>query len=163
MTDIVRYCLDANIFISAKNGPYGFDIVPSFWQWIDRTVSEGKIYSSIFVCDELCKGTDYLAGWAKERRSSGLFVEPSKSVQEAYGLVAERVLAMYEPYSAQPFLDGADPWSISHGIADGSTLVSFEALVSPRKTIVKIPNICQVFGIRPVSTYTMLRECGARF
>jgi hypothetical protein len=111
----------------------------------------------------LCKGTDYLAEWAKERRSSGLFVEPGESVQEAFGRVAKQVLAMYEPYSAQPFLDGADPRMIAHGIADGSTLVSFEALVRPRKTIVKIPNICQVFGVRPVNTYTMLRECGVHY
>jgi hypothetical protein len=162
VSDTSRYCLDTNIFINAKNGPYGFDIVPSFWKWIDDAVAEGKIYSSVLVCEELCNGNDYLSEWAKERKDSGLFVEPNKIVQETYRKVVEKVLDMYNPVNAQPFLNGADPWVIAHGLADKSVVVSFETLVSQKKALVKIPNVCKNFNVRVINTYSMLRECGAK-
>lgn len=60
-----RHCLDANVLIQAKNGPYGFDIVPAFWNWLDQQVSNQTIFSSIMVYKELSEGNDDLAVWVK--------------------------------------------------------------------------------------------------
>ena len=30
----MRYLLDSNVFIQAKNLHYGFDFVPAFWDWL---------------------------------------------------------------------------------------------------------------------------------
>ena len=35
-----RFCLDSNILIQAKNGPYPFDIFPSFWKWLNEQVQK---------------------------------------------------------------------------------------------------------------------------
>ena len=43
MSDMQRFCLDSNVFIQAKNGPYGFDIVPAFWEFLDKKAEEGII------------------------------------------------------------------------------------------------------------------------
>lgn len=32
----MKYLLDANIFIQAKNLQYGFDFCPAFWDWLDE-------------------------------------------------------------------------------------------------------------------------------
>ena len=58
-----RFCLDANVLIQAKNGPYPFDIFPSFWNWLDEQFANGTVYSSIFVYEELAKYDDQLSEW----------------------------------------------------------------------------------------------------
>jgi len=47
------YWLDSDSLITAKNGPYGFDIAPSFWTFIERKMNAGMISSSSFVYDEI--------------------------------------------------------------------------------------------------------------
>jgi hypothetical protein len=158
---MTRYCLDANIFIQSKNGPYGFDIVPRFWAWIDEMCSQSIVYSSIMVYNELVEGTDQLSVWVKDRRAR--FVEPSQEVQSMLSDIAGYVLSSYEPHQAEAFLGGADPWVIAQGKTDGSTVVTHEALASPSSKKVKIPNVCAHFGVLYVNLYDMMRTLGARF
>ena len=56
-----RYYLDANVFIQAKNGPYGMDIAPSFWKLLDEQSEAGVICGSSMVYKELVAGDDELA------------------------------------------------------------------------------------------------------
>ena len=79
------YCLDANVFIEAKNGPYAFDILPRFWSWLDEMIAAQTIRSSFMVHRELVEGEDELARWARDRRDSGFFVSPSQEVQSVFG------------------------------------------------------------------------------
>ena len=55
------YWLDANVFIQAKNGPYAFDIAPSFWNWLVSMADQGIFKSPTQVYGELANGTDDLA------------------------------------------------------------------------------------------------------
>ena len=55
-----KFCLDTNILIQAKNGPYGFDIAPTFWELIDQKFGEHIIYTSSLVYKELADGNDDL-------------------------------------------------------------------------------------------------------
>jgi hypothetical protein len=108
--------LDSNVFIQAKNGPYGFEFAPGFWTWLEKVTKDGLVRSPISVCTELTKGKDQLSRWAARVRSRGLFVNPEHSVQKYFGDVATFVQATYDhPYSAK-FL-GADPWVIGHMLA----------------------------------------------
>jgi hypothetical protein len=54
-----RFVLDSNVFIEMKNGPYGFEIAPRFWEWIDREGEAGVLYSSSKVYREI---SNYRAG-----------------------------------------------------------------------------------------------------
>jgi len=65
------YLLDANVFIEAKNRYYGFDIVPSFWKWLDRKQISCEIASILPVYNELAQGDDDLSNWVKARKGSG--------------------------------------------------------------------------------------------
>lgn len=158
-----RYCLDANTFIEAKNGPYGMDIVPAFWSWLDQQFDAGVLYSSMLVCDELTDGNDDLAEWAKLRKDSGIFVPPNDVVQVVFRQIADHVNANFPQPQAQAFLEGADPWVIAEAKVGNAIVVTHEILVPPNSSKVKIPNICQHFHVEYRKVYTMLRELNARF
>jgi hypothetical protein len=158
-----RYCLDANILIQAKNGPYGFDFFPAFWDWIDRIVADGAVYSTVSVYDELVAGDDDLSEWVKRRQGEPMFVEPSAEVQARLSQIADFVIGDYEPQHADLFLAGADPWVIAQAAHDGAYVVTHEVMVAPNAKKVKVPNICTQFAVPYMDTYAMMRALGARF
>jgi len=158
-----RYCLDTNVFIQAKNGPYGLDIVPSFWEFLDDQADEEAICSSKVVYEELARGEDDLADWVKDRKDGGMFVEPDEEIQAVFANIADYVENKYANHQARPFLDDADPWVIAQAKVEGAVVVTHEKLVNDESAKVKIPNICVHFGVNYVDTYKMLRELGAHF
>ncbi len=158
-----KYCLDSNVFIQAKNGPYGFDIVPAFWDWIDANVQQGNLITSSEVYKEIVEGADELADWFKERRKSKLFIAHTIEVQEIYQDIIDYVTSNYEFAYYQLFLEKADPWVIALAKYDEAIVVTLEVLVAPNSKQVKIPNICRQFGLKFINTYQMLRELNARF
>ena len=157
------YWLDSNVFIEGKKGPYSFDIAPRFWSLIDELTDAGRISCPVRVYEELLDGQDDLSDWAKARRPSGLFLEPSTAVQEAFRDITAYVNANYPATNAtRRFLDRADPWVIAHAIAEGSAVVTMEIAVPSNVQKVKIPNVCNHsnFNVQCVNTYQMLRELG---
>ena len=154
--------LDSNVFIQAKNGPYGFDLAPGFWTWLEKAVKEGIVRSPVRVYAELTQGKDQLARWAAKMRSKGLFVTPDHSVQKYFGDVAVFVQTAYEnPYSAK-FLGGADPWVIAHAGEGQGTVVTHEILASAGCKDVKIPNVCEQFGIACIQPYAAFKKLGLK-
>ncbi len=160
-----EFWLDTNSFISAKNGPYGFDIAPQFWNFLDQKATEGVIASSRLVYDELHNGAeDELRKWAEARKESGLFIEPDEDVQAAFQEIANYVKENYPHHQAAEFLDGADPWLIAHAKAHGGRVVTFESLVSADSKKPKIPNICAALDLEPpVKLWDALRDLGFSF
>lgn len=63
----MRYLLDANTYIQAKNQYYGMDICPAYWDWLDLQFEQGLIGSVDMIGRELRDGNDELADWVKER------------------------------------------------------------------------------------------------
>ncbi len=160
---MVDYWLDADIFISSKNGSYGFDIAPGFWAFIEQKATEGIIATSTLVYDELVtEADDELAQWAKQRKDIGLFVTPDESVQRSFQRVADHVNSSYAAPEAALFLRGADPWLISHALTHGGQVVTFEVKKGIGAKRVKIPNVCDHFGIPRENLYQVLRMLGLR-
>lgn len=157
------YFLDTNVFIQAQNGPYSIDIVPAFWDWLDREVEVGNISSSTMVYQELTAGNDDLAAWSKDRKDSNLFQSPSVDAQLAFTSISAYVVRNYEPAEANAFLSGADPWVIAQAKAGNMNVVTMEKLVGVNSKKVKIPNVCAQFEVQWLDTYQLLRELGARF
>lgn len=153
-----KYCLDTNVLIQAKNGPYGFDIAPSFWELIDQKIEEEIISTSILVYKELIEGNDELSKWIRERRESGCFIEPDKDVQKKLVAIADYVNENYPQHEAAEFLSGADPWVIALAKTTNAVVVTQEKLVGSESKKVKIPNICRKFSVLYIDTYQMLRE-----
>jgi hypothetical protein len=155
--------LDANVFIEAKNGPYSFDMAPGFWLWLEKASRDGLIRSPISVYQEIEKGTDDLARWARRaKKSSGLFVTPDLEVQKRFGPIAAFVQQHYSAPQAAEFLRGADPWVIAHALENQGTVVTHEVLAPPGSLKVKIPNICAQFGVNCIGVYSALRKLGLK-
>ena len=158
---MTNFWLDSNVFIEGKKGPYGFDIAPRFWTLIDELIEDRRIACPIQVHQELLDGQDEITTWAKEHRNSGLFVDPSISVQEAFRAVVDYVVRHYPDNQARRrFLRRADPWVIAHALAEGGIAVTLEPRAGPTSRQVKIPNVCDGLGVECLNTYGMLRQLG---
>lgn len=165
-----EFWIDSDVLISAKNGLLAFDIAPRFWVSLDAHVQAGQISSPSKVYDELTTEfhEDELATWARERKETH-FVEPDDAVQSSFRIVADHVLANYAQAFTHPFLDGADPWLVAYAMTRGGRVVTLETLANlpnpDRRTglinsKVKIPNICNEFGVQLATLPQMLRELG---
>ena len=87
------YLLDANTLIEAKNRYYRMTVCPAYWSWVQRSQGAGIVSSIDFVGDELKRGNDELAEWAKGQ--ADLFLPVSDDdTQQAFGAVAAHVAAL---------------------------------------------------------------------
>ena len=154
------FWLDADSLIRPKNGPYGFDIAPGFWSFLEHKATEGIIASSITVYGELMEHEeDDLQKWAQQQKKVGFFVDPDPLVQTAFRKVAEYVNRTYPQYQASEFLNDADPWIIAHAIAYGGRVVTFET-AAPSAKKPKIPDVANQFEVKCLNIYQMARELG---
>jgi hypothetical protein len=161
----MNHLLDANTLIEAKNRYYGMAICPGFWQWLLLKNKALALSSIAPVMDELAKGNDELAGWAKE--NSGFFhITTDDATQQAFaqvaGLVAEQAPRM-KTGALEEFLAGADPWLIAKAMTTGATLVTHEVLNREAKRKFIIPNICEQLNVPFLNTFELLHRLEARF
>lgn len=156
-----NFWLDSDGLIRAKNGPYGFDIAPGFWTFLEQKASEGVIASSVTVYDEFEDGAeDDLLQWAKKQKDVGFFVDADPLVQTAFRQIADYVNNRYPQHQASEFLNGADPWIIAHAKAYGGRVVTFEK-GAPNSQKPKIPDICHHFEMEEcLNLYEMVRDLG---
>jgi len=159
------YLLDANVFIEAKNHYYRFETFPVFWDWLDEEQNLGHIASIQMIGDELLRGNDILADWARERKNSGWFLPNTDTkIQESYTQIVEWVIKQpFRDTAKLKFLDEADPWLIAKAKVAGATVVTLEAYKPDIKKKVEIPNVCRAFNVPYITTFELLRQRGAVF
>jgi predicted nucleic acid-binding protein len=159
------YLFDANVFIEAKNRYYAFDICPGFWEWMDFIVTRGEVFSIGMVCDELAKGNDELAEWAKTRKGADWFLDVSdQATQKAFAAIAAGVQG--EPFkdaAKMKFLSGADPWLVAKAVNLGATVVTHETHDALAKKRVPLPNICEKWNVSFTNSFEVLRKLSASF
>lgn len=77
--------------------------------------------------------------------------------------IADYVSKSYEAKNSEIFLRKADAWVISYTAVQSHTVVTQVAPVGSGAKTVKLPNICKVFCVNYIDTYTFLRNTGAQF
>lgn len=65
--------------------------------------------------------------------------------------------------SVSEFSAGADPFLIAYALTHGHTVVTNEKLAPVNTHKVKIPNVCQNFGVEYTDPFKMLRALRASF
>lgn len=137
---------------------------PAYWDWLDQQYQQGTLASIISVYDELIKQDDELSDWAKERKNQFLGITAT-DIQEKFANVAQYVgsLSNKNQEDVAIFLGGADPWLIAKAALDNATIVTHEVLVPPESRKVKLPNICEHFQVKHITTFNLLRMLNARF
>ena len=165
MSDSVTYVLDANVFIEAARRYYAFDLAPGFWQSLQDHAGNGDVLSIDRVRNELKKGKDDLADWAKNHFHSAFASTDDQDVTLSYAEIMNWInnQAQFSDAAKAGFAQGADGWLIAYAKVFGHTVVTHEELAPGDTKKVKIPNICQVFAVRYVDTFAMLRSLGVRF
>ncbi|CAI8807411.1 DUF4411 family protein [Pseudomonas sp. IT-P291] len=161
----MNHLLDANTLIEAKNRYYGMAICPGYWQWLLLKNKALDLASIAPVKDELTKGHDELAEWAKENQEF-FHSTTDKATQMAFaqiaGLVANQAPKM-KVGAMDDFLAGADPWLIAKAMTTGATVVTHEVLNREAKRKFIIPNLCEQLHIPFLNTFELLHRLEARF
>lgn len=161
----MKYILDSNTFVEAKNRYYNMTVCPAYWVWILQKFTCQDVASLSMVGDELKKGDDELAEWVKD--NPDLFgTVHDDATQACFAKVADLVVeksGKMKVGAVEDFLSGADPWLIAKAMATGGTVVTHEARNPEAKKKFLIPNICEEFGVSWLNTFDMLYKLEARF
>ncbi|TBU94005.1 DUF4411 family protein [Phytopseudomonas dryadis] len=161
----MMHLLDANTLIEAKNRYYGMTICPAYWQWLLLQNAALTLASITPIKDELTKGNDELADWAKGN-TAFFHGTTDAATQTAFaqvaGLVAQQARQM-KVGAMEEFLAGADPWLIAKAMTTGAVVVTHEVLNLDARRKFIIPNLCQQIGIPYLNTFELLHKLEARF
>lgn len=149
-----KYLVDANVMIQAANTYYTFRSVRGFWDWMSARIEDGTVRTASLVADEIDFPPE-LVEWVAEQASKGFYVDVSDPrIQAKLAEIAEWVIKQpYGPEHIAKFLDGADPWIIAAASVLGATVVTQEQLVAANSKKVKIPNVCQQFNVKCITTF----------
>ncbi len=163
--DLPIFIPDSNVFITAKNFYYAFDLAPAFWKNLIRLAGKGRILSIDYVKDELERGKDDLAHWAKNDFSDAFISTAEEDVQESYREIMVWVQSQnqFSDAAKAEFARGADGWLIAYAKAKGCIAVTLEAFNPTIRRKVPIPNVCQAFDVPYVHTFDMLRSLGVQW
>ena len=165
-----KYLLDSNFFIQAHRSIYPLDIVPSFWNKTQDLASRGIIVSLDKVKAEIYDNIsheDDLKEWCTAHLDDDFF-ESSEQALSNYIRIVQWVNSMsnhFNERAIQDFLetDLADPWLVAHAMKNNLTVVTYEVSQPDRKNKVKIPEVCNKFGVEYMDTIKMLRELQESF
>ena len=158
----MAYLLDTNVFIQAKNLHNGFDFCPAFWEWLIRENEVGRVCSIELVGNELLKGRDELADWARDR-GGDFFVQLEPTLLPALRKVSSWATGHgYDQAAVSTFFQVADFFLVAQAYAGQHTVVTHEK-PSGSKRKIKIPDACLGLKIKCITPYEMLKNERARF
>lgn len=157
----MKYLLDTNVLIEAKNGYYAFDICPGFWSWI-KSYSDMK--SIRFVEEEILEGKDELSSWIQSELQD-YFIEENDDIQIEYQNVLQYVcdLPNFNRDKKEEFLSKADGWLIATAIKENAVIVTHEKYDFNCKKKILLPVIADHFNVKCVRIINVLREDGVKF
>jgi hypothetical protein len=160
----MKYLIDADVLIQAKNAHYRFALCPGFWDWLDQANQAGTIHSVERIYEEIRSGGDDLADWATERRDR-FFLAPDDAVVAAMPSVAQWAEDQpnYRQAARRSFEESGDFYLVGHALANELTVVTQEASAPNSETSIKIPDACQGVGVACMNPFEMLVAEGAKF
>ena len=161
------FLLDSDIFITAKNKYYSFDICPGFWSSLIHFHEEGRVYSVDRVKREILRfqKEDRLASWVKQSLPRAFFLNSNADVSIAYGEIIQwaNQHPQYYNRAKNDFAQSADSWLVAHAVTRGATVVTNEVSAPESQKDIKLPDVCKQFDVLCVDTFSMLRDLKIRF
>ncbi len=159
------YIVDSNFFIQAHRAYYPLDVITSFWTKISDLSNQGIIKSIDKVKVEIYDNSsheDELKEWRKNNLPNDFFINTESAVVN-YARIANWANSLNQHYkqnAIEEFLSAelADPWLVAYAIGQDITIVTYEKSEPNRKNRIKIPEVCNHFGVRYINTVEMLRE-----
>ena len=162
------YLLDSDVFITAKNAYYAFDICPGFWKAILHQHESDRVFSISRVRGELLTGreTEDLVQWVITQVPDGLFREVDEAeVATAYTeiMLWTQRHTRYLDRAKAKFATGADGWLVAYAKVHSATVITNEQPAPDSKAEIKLPDVCDQFRVPYKGTFAMLRELAVHF
>jgi hypothetical protein len=160
--------MDSDVFISAKNKYYAFDICPGFWESLIHLYNAGNVRSLDRVRSELLAGrkTEDLVLWVQNDLPPDFFFSTDgEDVISAYAdimLWVQRNPQYFDQAKAK-FATEADGWLVAYAMAHGSIVVTNEQPRPDSRNRILLPDVCDQFNVIHKDTFFMLKELGIRF
>lgn len=169
------FLLDTNTFLTPYESYYAPDLVPSFWNALEKVLTRHeKVAVLDLVEDEILKGEDNLTQWFQELAAKQIIKIISHNDIEIiswYGKILQFLQEnpLYTDRALRNWAQQniADPWLIAAAKAYGYTIITFEV---PAGTITansptskpKIPTVGRHFGVMCHNLYYFMRQMGIK-
>ena len=154
------YVLDSDVFMTAARTYYAFDVAPAFWKSLEREAANNRVRSIDRVKHEIDRGKDDLKQWANGSFHAWFESTDDLDVVDAYRQIMEWVSREpFSPAAKDEFANAADGWLIAYAKAKACVVVTNEKPQNTKRKI-KIPNVCQAFGVPYTDTFGMMRALG---
>lgn len=155
------YIVDSDVFITAKNRYYAFDICPGFWDSLMHEHETGRLRSIDRVRQELLNWSEEeLVRWIKNDLPADFFLDTSGSeIVRAFGEVMLWVQqkAQYTDAAKASFATKADGWLVAYAMVHGVKVATNELSRPDSRNDVKLGDACLQFKVEYEDTFEMLR------
>lgn len=164
----MKYLIDTNTLITAKNAYYAFDICPGFWEWVIKKNEQGVLFSVDKVQEEINKGNDELNIWVNHEVPPGFFIETVGEADDNIGIISDKLqqedISHHKVSKISDFMGSADCYLVAHAINTDYEIITFEKGDSINSNKIKIPSVCKLFGIKcDTSIFKLLKEDKPKF
>jgi len=159
-----HYIIDSSSLMELnRHNP--IDVFPTVWQRIESLINIGLLVAPKEVLYEIMDGDDQLAKWAKKQNR--LFKDPTPRQIEILKDILKQYPSMVKEYKKHD----ADSWVIALAIEMASssqqTLTPIKRIVVTEEKLrgdkIKIPLVCQKYGIEAIDVIDMFRIGGWKF
>ncbi|MDP2666069.1 MAG: DUF4411 family protein [Candidatus Diapherotrites archaeon] len=151
------YIVDSSSLITL-NRRNPMDVFPSIWEKMAKLAHKERLVAPMEVLEEINQGDDQLLDWAKKCKS--MFKKQTEKQIE----IVKKILHKYPSLLDESSDYCADPWIVALAIElkDQSRLISIKQIVVTEERLrgdrVRIPFICQKFGIEAVDIVGLFRN-----
>jgi len=160
MTSPRNYLLDADALMRAKRQHYRFCFCPGFWDFLVAQFNAGRLMSIDRVKAQIKPG-DELHNWATSAAPGKFFASSrAAAVAAEYGRMMMWVHGQpYTPAAKAEFAHAlnADGWLVAYAKVNNLSVVTHEVPSNGFKRV-KIPNVCEQFGVEYFDTFDMLED-----
>lgn len=165
----VRYLIDSDALISAKNSWLDPKIAPAFWDWLLEGHNQGCFYSIDKVSSELKEGSeaDFLYQFAIDHASIFLSSDELSCITEYAKLQtwANTIWANYQnkkPNKTSKATEAfastkkADAFLVAYAKANNFVIVTNEVSDMQCQTNIKLPDAANSCGVKTINLYDLL-------
>ena len=151
------YCVDTSGWLDGWQRNYPPDVFPTLWTKVEEVVAGGEVFSSEEVYVELQKKDDEIHDWIQARKE--MLVPLTEEIQT---LASHLLLEFPRLVDTLRNRSKADPFVIATAIDRKATVVTGEP-VTGNMNKPRIPDVCNVKGVRCITFLQMIRELKLTF